>query len=191
MRLDYTTDVELIWPREVFWDPAGAILTEQMQLNVHDPRNRVFLFVHPMTAMALHREDEVLRTKLAKRDCGSKPWEDTFAIKLRANYVRRELFKIADALAARSCTREQAMASCEFLFNYSRDLTLGVTTDKDGFPYVGTQEMRDTIRRCPLASFEIKSFTFLQNPLEVAQRKIRTETMRTVEDLAFFERHFH
>ena len=191
MRLDYTTDIELIWPREVFWDPAGAILTEQMQLDLNDPRNRVYLFTHPMTAMALHRQKETLRSDLAKRDVGSKPWEDTFAIKLRASYVRRELFKIADALAARSCTREQALASCEFLFNYSRDLTMGLETDKDGFPYVGTQEMRDTIRRCPVVSFDVNSFTLLKNPADNLQKNISTQTMRTVEDLAFFESHFH
>jgi hypothetical protein len=191
MRLDYTTDVELIWPREVFWDPAGAILTEAMQLDLHDPRNRVFLFVHPMTAMALHHADPAVRKSLAEQDCGSKPWEDTFAVKLRAAYVRRELFKIADALAARQCTRAQALASCDFLFNHARDLTLGVATDKDGFPYVGTQDLKDAIRRCPVATFDVNSFSRSDRSAGASQGAMRSQTLRTVEDLAVFERHFH
>ena len=189
MKLDYTTAIEQVWTKDVFRDPAGSILADAMGLQLEDACNRVILFTHPVTAMSLHRSDEAIRADLAKKDCGSKPWEDTYVVKSRSAYVRRELFKIADTWAARKCTREQAIAAGHFLFGYVRDLTLGQVTDKDGMPFVGSEELRQTMRKCRPGSFEVKAFSLVERVSKPAP--IISGAMRTVQDLAIFEQHFH
>ncbi len=146
MSLDYRTEIELVVPRELFDDPVCGYVLATTEVKADSRGNKIMLFTDPRTVAALRAADEKVREAFLKSGYGLKPWEDTALVTGKADFLRKELFKLGKTWMEQNLEREKVRNATMNLVMYAVDITKGKVLDKDGFPIVGDPEVARLLR---------------------------------------------
>lgn len=157
MPLDYTCDVELIVPREVFSDPVCRDVLARVGVQADSRGNKVMLFTDPRTVAALRAADERITDVFAKSGYGFKPWEDAGQVAGRAAFLRSEFQKIGQILAERNMSTVELERRVFDLLRFADACVRGTRTDAQGYPMVSEAEMARLLRLPVTEPFDIRA----------------------------------
>lgn len=155
MTLDYRTEIELAVPRDLFDDPVCGYVLATTDAQADSRGNKIILFTDPRTVAALLAADEKVRDAFVKSGYGLKPWEDTARVTGKADFLRKELFKLGKTWREQNLEREQVKSRTMHLINYAVEITKGKVRDSEGFPIVGDAEVARLLRQPVRAAFDV------------------------------------
>lgn len=157
MPLDYTSDIELIIPRDVFEDPISAEMLAASGLGIQpDSRgNKVMLFKDPKTVAALLQAEDRIVEAFVKSGYGLKPWQDTERGSDKTGFVCSKLHEIAQARDAGRLQGDALSAAVIDLVRFMDDMTTAKTRGEDGLPVHLTDAVRKILSLPAAEPFDV------------------------------------
>ena len=178
MALDYSTEFELIFPRELYNDPEIGDLFDDIGFPAPDAKgNKIMLFRDPGTVAALLAQPKNIQGGVLQSGYGLKPYENPTRATGKLEFLSGNLRALVTQVESGETDAQAARSSVYVLHKFVLDVATGARRTQDGYPIVEDPAMAAILRQPPAEPFDIARF--MARSIEQLTQEIAAEKQAT------------